>query len=127
MFAKSQDLFQQYLQADLPSARHALQEEIALLEDPPVAIQPERRATVLFVECARLYTLEKRAGREADAETALIKAHYWNLRRHEAAGAIADKGLDELRSFSPERLIEIIEKSDRTHTQGKGPKYARKN
>jgi hypothetical protein len=127
VFAESQNLFQQYLQADLPGARHALQQEIALLEDPPVVLQLERRATALFVECARLYTLEKRAGREADAERALTKARYWNLRRYEAASAMTDKGLDEMRSFSPERLIEIIDKSDKTHTEGKGPKYAQKN
>jgi hypothetical protein len=127
VFSKSQDLFQQYLQADLPSARRALQEEIALLEDPPVPLQAERRATVLFAECARLYTLEKRAGREPDAEVALIKARYWSLRRYQAAGALSDKELEELRSFNPERLLEITDQSDKTHTHGKGPEYVRKH
>jgi len=126
VFAKSQESFRQYLEADLPSARHALEEEIALLEDPPVPLEAQRRATVLFVECARLYTLEKKAGRETGAEAALTKARYWNLRRLETAGPVAVKGLDELRSFGPERLIEITEKSDKTQTRGKGPKYARK-
>ncbi len=127
IFDQSQRLFQAYLNGDLPTARTALMEEIALLEHPKVPLQEVRQATVLFLECARLYTLERKSGRETNAELALIKARYWNLRRFELDGTLNEKASEELRLFKPERLIEITEASDKTHTAGKGPRHVRKD
>jgi hypothetical protein len=127
VFDQSQQLFAAYLQGDLAAARRSLEEEIGLLECPKVRLDAMHQSTVLFLECARLYTLEKRAGRGTNAEMALIKARYWSLRRYEADGALKDSALEEFRSFTPERLIEITDASDKTHTGGKGPRYARKD
>ena len=127
VFDQSQRLFQAYLKSDLATARDSLREEIALLEHPKVPLEGVRQATVLFLECARLYTLEKRSGRDTNAELALIKARYWNIRRFELDGTLTEKAWEELRSFTPERLIEITDASDKTHTSGKGPKYVRKD
>jgi len=125
VFQQSQRLFETYLEGDAASAKQSLEKEIELLENGRVPLYMPRQATVLFAECSRLYALEKRLGNDTSAELALIKARYWNLRRYEADGNLTTNKLDELRSFTPEKILKTIDASDKLHTQGKGPRYNR--
>lgn len=121
---QSQRLFEAYLEGDAATARHCLHQEIALLENSKV-LHPPRQAFVLFVECSRLYVLEKREGNYTKAELALIKARYWNLRRYELDGNLTVEALAEFNSFTPEKLVEITDKADKSRTKGKGARYIR--
>ena len=126
IFQQSQQLFERYLEADAATAERSLEEEIQLLENAKVPLYLPRQATVLFTECVRLYVLEEKLGHGPKADLALVKARYWNLRRFEVDGALTDQKLEELKSFAPEKLAEIVDKSDKEHTKGKGAKYARR-
>ena len=126
MFRQSQKLFEKYLEADATNALQILEEEIHLLENAKVPLYVPRQATVLFTECSRLYVLEKRLGNESKADLALTKVRYWALRRFESAGDMSERELEELQSFTPERITQIVDASDKVHTRGKGAKYARR-
>lgn len=125
IFAESQKLFESYLTADTDAARHCLLTEIGILEAPNPALHGPRRATVLFMECSRLYLLEKTVGDVSNAECALLKAQYWNLRRYEVDGPLTPEKLRELKTFTPEKLEQLVRESDRIHTKGEGPQYAK--
>jgi hypothetical protein len=123
IFQKSQQLFEKYLNADAATARQCLEEEITLLENTKVPLFVPRQAFILFTECSRLYVLENRLGNHSKADLALIKARYWNLRRYESSGEMTPGKLEELRSFTPEKIAETIDATDKFHTKGKGPRY----
>jgi hypothetical protein len=123
VMAEADRLFTPYLTGDVVTARQSLQQTIQFLENDKVLV-PSGRAGILCFEHARLYALEKRTGHEPEAEAALIKARYWNLRRYELNGGLTEKVFDEFRSFNaPEKLMEAADKLDRAPTNGKGPRY----
>lgn len=123
LFAKSQALFEQYLVTDVSRARQNLRSEIELLENAGIQTDPLRRATILFLECARLYVLETRCGNREEADVALMKTQYWNLRRFEIDAKGGTPNFTELKTFTIERIVAMVDKSDKERTNGKGPSY----
>jgi len=120
----SKKLFTGYLQGDAQQARKSLQDEIGLFENSK-AVSFRRQAAALFVECCRLYVLEKRTGNDVASELVLVKARYWNLRRYELSEGLTASALEEFRSCTPDRMVEMIDHADKTFTAGAGPRYVR--
>jgi len=127
IFQQSQRMFEAYLVGDETTARRNLESEIKLLENPTVTLYLPRQATVLFMECSRLYVLEKRVGNIQKADVALTKARYWNLRRFESDGDLTATKLEDLESFTQDKILQLVDDSDKVHTKGKGPKYVRRD
>jgi hypothetical protein len=125
VFRRSQELFELYLTSDAAKARAVLTQEIDMLENAYISHAKERRATILFMECARLYALEMRLGNEDSARLALLKANYWNLRRYELNAVHGNIALEEWKLFTPEKLIHLVESSDKYHTNANGPQFYR--
>src|ERR1041384_770207 len=88
VFQTSQRLFEKYLEGDAATAKQSLEQEIRILENPGIPLYVPRQAFVLFVECSRLYVLEKRLGEPVKADLALVKARYWNLKRTQGVGEL---------------------------------------
>lgn len=96
-------------------------EETNLIENSTVA-SPKFKAATLFMAYARLYALERRLGNDSAADIAYIKVRYWNLRRYELNG-LDEEHVKEFQGFTPDKVVETIDKMDKALSQGKGPKY----
>jgi hypothetical protein len=114
--------FLDYLNGDASKARAALSEEINLVENSTV-VSPKFKAAFLFMAYARLYALERRLGNDSAADIVYIKVRYWNLRRYELNGLMDEEHLREFHGFTPDKVLESIDKMDKAASQGKGPKY----
>jgi len=75
-------LFNQYLFGDLEQARQSLKQTIQHIEKSN-ALDEDHRAGGLALMYYRLFVLEKRAGHDADAEIALVKARFWQVKNCE--------------------------------------------
>jgi hypothetical protein len=122
---KEQDeLYGAYLTADLPRAREILRHKIqidesqALLAEAGIRVEHD-----YFLDCSRLYVLERRSGNDDSAEAALIKARYWFLRSGESSQMPARQLAEEVRTFNAERILSMVDEQDRAKTAGKGPNY----
>lgn len=124
-FEQSLKLFRLYLKSDTVTARKLLKQEIELLESISSPNSEKRRATVLFLECARLYVLELKSGNTDAAQLALIKANYWNLRRYELDANHGNMKLEEFKTITPEKIVEVIESSDRYYKDSVGPRHSK--
>ena len=108
-----------YVQGDVHQARRSLEEGIRLCEQLP---SRKGQANAFFWSYCRLYVLDKRAG-SALAESDLIRARYWGLRRYELGGSGTDEA-SYVTNLTAEALVLFVDKWDRDHTDGKGPWYA---
>ena len=107
-----------YVQGDLHQARRSLEEGIQLCEQLP---SRKGQANAFFWSYCRLYALDKRAG-DPLAESDLIRARYWGLRRYEL-GEQATNEASYAATLTGEAFVEFVDKWDRSHTDGKGPRY----
>jgi hypothetical protein len=121
-------LYRAYLEDNVNEARQNLQQILDLFQSPKAEVLArDARAHTLYVSYARLYLLEKRAGRKDNAEAALVKARYWGLESYELSedGWKTRVPLGEFMSATgPDRIAEMIDKLDKTASSGRGPKYA---
>ena len=124
-------LYQEYITSDLAQARKALEK---MAEHTSAEIRVSGPAIgvdfglyhVLFIDYARLYALEKRAGNEDMAEAWLIKARYWLLLKLEQAGtmSIQDRMDGFRRVGDADHLLHAVTVLDTgADGEGKGPKY----
>jgi len=118
---ESDRLYQVYLEGNLDQARQSLEATVQKIEK--AKLKPWGEANSLFFTYSRLYVLEKRAGNEDSAGACLVKARYWYLREHELNGNSVKDANKAVRAFTPERCMEFVDKWDRDHTGGRGPKY----
>ena len=116
-------LYHAYLNGDREQARASLHKEISLIEQAEVP--PRVKARSLWLGYARLYVLafdERNAGLSA---LYLLKAQYWCVREAEILGVSETEAAEVLKTFGPERMVEIVTQWDGKHTDGRGPAYAR--
>lgn len=118
---KAKQLYDSYLGGSSSEATESLKESIRLAER--ANIPDHYRAGCLFFNYARLYVLEHRMAKPALAEEALVKARFWSLREAELGGNSAEEAGVFITSQTGERIEQFIDKWDRDHTQGSGPKY----
>ncbi len=121
--AQTHQLFAGYLEGDVDRARQSLDKRIQLFESSK-ALEPCGQAGILFLEYSRLYALEKRAGTDAKAESALIKARYWALRNLELKEVPTNEAITKIRSYSTDKILEMVDEFDKEPSHGMGPKYA---
>jgi len=123
VLSRSAILYEQYEAGDVNQARRSLEQLTDHFESPAAdVLEPIGHASINYFNYARLYALETRVGSEHAAELALIKARYWNVRRHELRGTITN--LEEIRLYNtPEKIMEVADRLDRATTNGKGPRY----
>jgi hypothetical protein len=112
------ELYNACVEGDLLQARRSLEEGIRLCEQLP---SQKGQANAFFWSYCRLYVLDKRAG-HASAESDLIKARYWGLRRYELAGSGTNEA-SYAATLTGKAFVEFIDKWDRGHTDGKKPRY----
>jgi len=118
------NLYEAYLQADTDHARQILGQKIQLSESDRILEQAGFRFEHrLFLDYARLYVLEKRAGNEEAAEAALIKGHYWLLRGCEMEKMPVQQAIEQLRTATSDQIVSMVDKQDKSATGGIGPKY----
>lgn len=118
---KFDKLYDAYMAGDLQQARHSLQEAVQVCEQSVPSRQGQ--ANTLFWTYCRLYVLDKRSGDEASAESDFIKARYWGLRRYELSGNDTNGAASAVQSLTGERFIGFVDKWDKDHSDGRGPRY----
>jgi hypothetical protein len=119
---KCRNVYQGYLHGGRNEARQSLLELIPMIENSN--LPPDTKAPLLYLQFARLYALERRAGSNDLAQVALIKARYWRLRtaeldRHTPAEAVAEVE----RTAAEDKLMAGIDKWDKDSNGGKSPSY----
>jgi hypothetical protein len=118
---RGDQLYVAYLSADLDQARRDLQDLARLGEAGKLA--PIGQARWLFFDYSRLFVLEQRAGHQDLAEIYFAKARYWDLRQRELRGDSEAEIAAGLKAFTPQSCKEFVDKWDKDHTDGKGPRY----
>jgi hypothetical protein len=122
MFTKKADsLYAQYLAGTPEQARQALEATIKLAA--AAKLSPFGEADCLCFAYARLYALESKSGRAAAAEADLVRARYWYLRQRELGGATPDEASKAVANFTGEQCMAFVDKWDKDHSGGRGPKY----
>jgi hypothetical protein len=118
--SRSDTLYQEYLEGSLEQARQSLLATVEVVE----RLRPSGRASCLLFTYARLYALEKRAGNDALADAYLLKARYWYLCDRELGGETPEDAAKAVATFTAEKCVAFVDKWDKGHTNGKGPRYA---
>lgn len=119
---QSDKLYQVYLTGSRDQAIWSLEETIRVTEN--ANLEPSGKANTLSITYARLYVLERRAGNGGLAEAALVRARYWFLREHELSGDSEEQAGAAVRSFTADKCMDFVDKLDKEHTDGVGPRYA---
>jgi hypothetical protein len=119
---QSDALYQVYLTGSRDQARGSLEETIRVIEN--ANLKPWAKANTLYITYARIYVLERRTGTEALAEAALVRARYWFLRKHELSGESEEQAGAAVRSMTADKCMDFVDKWDKEHTDGVGPRYA---
>ena len=120
---RSDELYRAYLAGDREQAKQSLLDTVHVIEK--AKLKPWGQANMLFITYARLYALEFRTRSQSSAAGALVKARYWYLRENELSGDSQDEANAAVESFTPDKCIDYVDKWDRDHTGGKGPRYLR--
>ena len=115
-------LFAPYLTGNVEQARQSLKQTIQFVEASNV-LDLEHQAGDLYLDCYRLYVLEKRTGNEKGAEYALIKARYWRLRCSESKKESDDEIVNDMMSLTPEKIMKGVDDFDEGANNGNKPNY----
>jgi hypothetical protein len=119
---KSEAFNQGYLEGDINYARRCLYDNAALLEQATI-LEPIGRAQLLSFTYARLYVLEKRAGKNVEADANLVKTRFWALKAAELEGRKLDEKRQEIDKLTPDQLIAFVDESDKNLNRGNSPAY----
>jgi hypothetical protein len=123
--AEDARLYQIYLNGGQGEAHDSVVEVIKIIES--AKLSPSSEALGLWLGYGRLFVTEKRAGNVAIAQSALIKARYWALKRAELSGDSPADAMSYVDNYASEDgLMTFIDKWDREHNDGHLPKYAQK-
>jgi hypothetical protein len=114
--------FRQYLDGDIDQARKSIVNAIHAYEDVTWNINRKQQAFALWLGYARLYALERKAGRQEQAQLALVKARYWALRQLELEGPLTPQKIDQFLQFNPDAMIGFVDKMDKSRG-GRAPHY----
>lgn len=115
-------LFETYLNGTPEEARSTLKDEVESVQSNE-DLSRAAKAARLFTAYTRLYWLERRAGQEDAALTALAKAREWNVSRFELEGLPKVEAILKAQSVDPISMRENIEKLDRSLNGGSPPKF----
>lgn len=118
-------LYYGYLGGDIVQARENLRQSILLLDGARFS-KPAASAHGLWITHSRLAVLEGYAGNAILAEANLLKARFWYLRKFEISGESTEEAMKAVHSYDADKCRQAMEKFDKTHTNGLGPKYSRK-
>ena len=110
-----------YWTGNVDQARQSLNQTIQLIKQSN-GLSFSAQAGFLYIEYARLYVLEKRAGNKADAELALSKAKFWRIRNLNPSEALDDSAIVKIMSDTPELMVKYIDVLD-AGDSGNRPKY----
>jgi hypothetical protein len=116
--------YEKYLTGDPSQVKDVLLEEAQLI-DTKDWLPLGDKANLLFLTYCRLYVFHHRMNEESAAEAAWIKLRFWGLRRFELRGLTVEEAINEVNTFSPEKIIEIIEAADLRENNGLPAKYFR--
>jgi hypothetical protein len=86
---------------------------------------PAGHCQMLTKVYSRLFVLEMRAGNADLAQSYFVKAQFWMLRRCELLGQPQREAAENLKAFSTNRCIQVVDEWDNEQTAGRGANYVR--
>jgi len=116
-------LYQKYLDGSLEEAERSLQEILHVVEGSNV--EPRVQAHTRYLAYVRLYAMEVRRRGDTDpvAEAYLLEARYWFLQQRKFEGRGFEDASKDVQSLTPQQCKDFVEKWDKDHSGGKGPRF----
>jgi hypothetical protein len=122
--SRTDSLYEDYMNGNRTEARRSIVEANRLVEQVKLSNFEQDRATFLFLNYGRLYSIDHRAGSNDLAQADLIKARYWCLRSSELNRDAPDESIRHVEKFTkPEKLLDVIDQFELTANHGKQPRY----
>lgn len=118
---KTDALYEKYISSDAPEAKESLLEALQCIEKAD--LEPQQGAQLKFMTYVRLYVLCESTGETEEAETYLVHARYWFVRKNELRGLTPHDVGRSIAAFTPDRFVSFVQKWDAHATNGKGPRY----
>ena len=120
------ELYILYASGDFDKARSSVLKSISLIERD-TKMGERQRSVYLWVEYARLCSIEHYAGNRMAVYVAFQKAIYWRLRSVETEKGItqpeSNMMIEDIRQITPDDLINYALEIDTELTEGTGPYY----
>jgi hypothetical protein len=124
VLAEVDGLYDEYVTGDRNRAKQALFDAIEIIEKSS-CFEEAARASLLWLQYARLTVLESRVGDKVLADACLLKCRYWQLRSLELSYEPTTLAFEKVKTSGIDYYIEMVEKWDRGLHDGKTADYNR--
>ena len=120
------ELYILYASGDFDKARSSVDKAISIIKKN-TQMGERQRAVYLWVEYARMCSIEHHAGNKTSEYVACQKAIYWQLRAVETEKGVSEADteamFEEIRQMTPPKIVHAILELDKENTEGTGPYY----